>query len=68
MSGTRPSISVDDLTPEARRALGVKRQRRQTMTKDEVRTAAIRVMAVMADLSPAERRRVLAQASKLNEV
>lgn len=67
----RPSLSIDDLPPAMRKALrqqGVKKPRRVTMSKDQVRTAAFRVLAVVAELSPAERRRVLSHAVKLNEV
>lgn len=62
------TINARDLTPELRAKLGVKVSRRTTFTKNEVRTAAIRVLAVIADLTPTERRRVLAHAAKLNEV
>lgn len=65
----RPTLNIRDLPPELRKQLGLQAPRRpRSMTKDEIRTAAIRVMHVMADLTPAERRRVIAQAAKLNEV
>lgn len=66
MPGT---IDVNDLPPEVRRKLGVKRRpAKRTMTMDAVRTAAIRVLHVVADLTPAERGRVLRHALKLNDV
>lgn len=68
MSGERPSIALADLPPAVRKKLNIRTPRRQSMTKDEIRTAAIRVLAVVADLSPAERRRVLAHAAKINDV
>jgi hypothetical protein len=46
----------------------VKARRVRSMTMHEVRTYAIRVLAVMADLTPAERSRVLRQAERMNAV
>ena len=62
------TIDAKELTPALRTKLGVTAPRRRGMTMNDVRTAAIRVLAVVADLSPTDRRRVLRQASKLNEV
>jgi len=67
----RASISIDDLPPEVRKLLaakGVRKPRTQSMSINEVRTAAIRILAVVADLTPNERKRVIAHAAKLNEV
>lgn len=64
----RPSISLADLPPDVRKKLNVRAPRRRSMTKDDVRTAAIRVMAVIAELSPSDRSRVLAHARRLNDV
>jgi len=66
-------LTLDDLPPDARRKLleqhGRKRApRRTSFSKDRVRTYAIRVLAVVADLSPSERSRVLAMAGQMNEV
>jgi hypothetical protein len=66
----RPSVDAKDLPAEVRRRLGlkIKVKRERSMTMHEVRTYAIRVLAVMADLTPAERSRVLRQAGRMNEV
>jgi len=66
-------LPLDELPPEARRRLlaqhGRKRApRRSTFSKDRARTYAIRVLAVVADLSPNERSRVLGMAGRMNEV
>ncbi len=63
-----PAVSAADLPAEVRRRLGVRKPRRATLPMDEVRSYAIRVMHVLADLTPAERARVLRQAQKLNDV
>jgi hypothetical protein len=72
MSG-RAVVDVDELSPEVRRQLGIpdgsaRSRRRTAMTKDEIRSAAIRVLAVVASLSSAQRRRVLKHALEVNEV
>ena len=67
-----PAIKLSELTPEAQKRLresGVtKRRSAPSISKHEVRTYAIRVMNVIADLTPTERKRVLTHALKLNEV
>jgi hypothetical protein len=68
----RPVIDIDSLPPEVRKRLGkqvkVKRKRVSSMTLNEVRTYAIRALNVMADLAPSDRRRVLRQAARMNDV
>jgi hypothetical protein len=65
----RPAINAADLSPELRKKLGLPRRAgRRSMTMDDVRTAAIRVLNVIADLTPSERGRVLRHAQKVNDV
>ena len=70
---TRAALNLAELTPEQRRdvvkKLGRKRApRRNTFPKNRARTFAIRVLAVVADLAPEERARVLAIATRMNAV
>lgn len=61
------TIDVNDLTPEQRKQLGLtKRRGPRSMSAHEVKSYAFRVCNVVADLTPAERGRVLRQALKLN--
>lgn len=62
------TLNITDLTPAQRKALGARLPRRKGMTLHEVRTYAFRVMHVLADLTPAERARILTHAAKLNRV
>lgn len=68
----RPLLDLSDLAPEIRarfqKQYGLKARRTRSMTMHEVRSHAIRVVAEIADLTPAERKRVLRQAAKLNDV
>jgi hypothetical protein len=65
---SRPTIDVDELTPELRKQLGLRRRPQRSLSKNDVRTYAIRVLNVIADLTPAERSRVLKQAAAVNDV
>jgi hypothetical protein len=65
---TKPAIGVNDLPPEIRKRLGVKRRAVRTMDINQVRTLALRVLNVVADLTPGERGRVLRHALKVNDV
>jgi hypothetical protein len=65
------TINIDDLPAEVREKLNLKKPRKaptRSMTMHEVRTAAIRVLNVVADLTPTERARVLRHATKLNAI
>lgn len=70
--GTRPKINLADLPPDVRKKLreqqGIKKPRKPGISKDAVRTAAFRMLAVVADMTAGERRRVLTHAGKLNSV
>jgi hypothetical protein len=74
MTPKRPALGADDLTPELLKQLEkrigkkVRVRRSPAFPMDEVRRYAIRCLAVLADLRPNERRRVLAHAQKLNDV
>lgn len=63
-------IGVADLPPELRQKLGlkVKRKASRGIKLNEIRGFAIRALAVMAHLTPAERARVLRHALKVNAV
>lgn len=69
-------ISADEIPPEvlaramAKAGMGKPPRKAPTrsMTMHEVRTYAIRVLNVMADLTDTERARVLRHATKVNEV
>lgn len=64
-----PSLRVEDLTPELRKRLGVKRPRgRRGLNMQGVRSLAIRVLAEIADQSQTDRARVLRHALKVNAV
>jgi hypothetical protein len=64
-----PTLSAADLPPDLRKRVGIRTPRKpRTVSKNDVRALAIRVLAVVADLTPNERRRVLAHAAKLNDV
>lgn len=62
-----PKLSVNDLPADTRRKLGLTKTRQQQFSKDQVRTWAIRVLAVVADLNQDQRRRVLQHALKINQ-
>lgn len=63
-----PSINVEDLPPDVRKKLGLTIPRRRGLSKNDVRSYALRVLVAVAGLSPSERRRVLQHALKVNEL
>lgn len=70
---TKAAIPLAELPPAARKAF-LKHQgrkhapRRTTFPKDRARTWAIRVLAIVADLTPDQRARVLQLAARMNNV
>jgi hypothetical protein len=65
-----PAVHADELTPEVRKRLGVKKPRVTTMNAEATRRHALRVLAVLAaaGLSRRERDRVLKHAQKVNRL
>jgi hypothetical protein len=64
----KATVRLEDIPADVRKKLNLRVPRKRSMTVHEVRTAAFRIMSVVADLTPAERARVLRQATRLNEV
>lgn len=62
------TINFDDLSPEQRRELGLRKPRQSNFGKEEVRSWALKILAVMAGLSREERNRVLRHAAKVNGI
>ncbi len=61
-------INIEDLSPEIRKTLGIRRPRQTEFTAEDVATHALRALAAIAGLSRSERERVLKHALKLNNV
>ena len=61
------AFKIEDLTPELRKRLGVRRQRRSTFDKESVRRHALKCLAEIAELSQDQRKRVLQHALKVNQ-
>tara|TARA_R100001440_G_scaffold48659_1_gene68535 strand:- start:195 stop:404 length:210 start_codon:yes stop_codon:yes gene_type:complete len=69
-------MNINDLDKETAEKLGVlemykkaiRKPREQKFSKEQVRSNAIKVLAVVAGLNQSERERVLLHAAKLNSV
>jgi len=69
-------MNINDLNPETIEKLGLVKEHRQVnrkpreqkFSKEQVRSNAIKVLAVVAGLNQSERERVLQHAIKLNSV
>ena len=62
------TLNLDDIDPEQRKQLGIRKPRETAFSKDELRGWALKVLALMANLSRSERDRVLQHALKVNRV
>jgi hypothetical protein len=62
------TINLDDLDPEQRKQLGIRKPRETAFSKDELRGWSLKVLALMANLRRTERERVLRHALKVNKV
>jgi hypothetical protein len=62
------TINLDDINPEQRKQLGIRKQRESSFSKDELRRWSLKVLALMANLTRTERERVLRHAAKVNRI
>ena len=58
------SINLDDIDPEQRKKLGIRKPCETAFSKDELRGSSLKILALMANLSRAERERVFAMPSR----
>jgi hypothetical protein len=61
-------VHADELPPETRKRLGLRKSRQQTFTREQLRREAIGVLAQIRHLTADQRRRVLEHAAKVNDV
>lgn len=62
------TVDLADIPLDVRKKLNLRKPARRGLSADAVRTAALRVLYVIADMKPSERARVLRQALKVNDV
>jgi hypothetical protein len=63
------SLNAADLSPEQRKALGIKAPRGNgRLNKEKVRSWALRILAEMESLTQQERDRVLKHATRVNSI
>ncbi len=62
------SIHADELSPEQRKELGIRKEREQRFSQEGCRRWAIKVLAAIASLDKDQRERVLKHALKVNRV
>jgi hypothetical protein len=64
----RATINLDELDAEQRKQLGIRKPRETQFSKEELRGWSLKILAVMANLSRAERDRVLRHAQRVNKI
>jgi hypothetical protein len=62
------SMNVKDLPPKLWKQLGIRRPKQHSFTKKTVRTWPLKTLALLAELSQDQRRRVLEHALKVNRL
>jgi hypothetical protein len=62
------SIHLEDIPPEQRKDMGIRKPRETQFSKDELRGWALKILAAVASLTRAERDRVLRHAQRVNKV
>jgi len=60
------TMNVNDLPPAMLKQLGIRKQKGQGFTKESVRSWSLKTLALLAELSQDQRRRVLEHALKVN--
>lgn len=63
-----PTVAAADIPADVRKRLGIKRPRRVQFSKEAVRSNALRVLAVVANLTQEQRARVLQHALRVNAI
>ena len=61
-------VSIDDLSNDQLKELGIKRPRKQQFSKEGVRSWSLKVLAQISDLTQDQRRRVLEHALNVNRM
>jgi hypothetical protein len=63
-------IDFDEIPPDQLKALGLRRPKSKgaTMPRDRIRGYALKILGSLSELTPAERRRILDFAQKLNRL
>lgn len=62
------TLNVNDLPPAMLKQLGIAKPRKQSFSKEAVRSWSLKTLALLAELSQDQRRRVLEHAMKVNRL
>ena len=62
------TIDASELSPELLKQLNIRKPRKQSFTKESVRSWSLKALAMMAELSQDQRRRVLEHALRVNKL
>ena len=62
------TLNVKDVPPELLKQLGIRKLRTQDFTKESVRSWSLKMLALLAELTQDQRRRVLEHALKVNRL
>ena len=62
------TLNVNDVPPALLKQLGIRKPRTQEFTKESVRSWSLKTLALLAELTQDQRRRVLDHALKVNRL